>query len=206
MFFEELSRDADIVYGVRRKRKESWLKKFLFSAFYKFLNILSNINIPQDTGDFCAMTKQVRNAIIQLYDANPFLRGFRAWVGFRQKGVEYERSARAVGESGYTVSKYFRLATTGIIMFSNLPLRIATYMGIVVSLTSLLYAFILVGYWLINGFNVPGFLTTIVMITFFGGVQLVMIGVIGEYISRLLENSRHWPVAIVCETTMESSK
>jgi len=203
VFFAELSKDSDVVYGIRRNRKEGWVKRLLFSAFYRLLSKLSHVDIPRDTGDFCAMRKQVRDAMVKLYDANPFLRGFRAWVGFRQKGVEYERSAREAGQSGYTMSKYVRLAVTGILMFSNLPLRLATYMGLIAASLSLLYALALVGYWLVADFDVPGFLTIIVLITFLGGVQLVSIGVIGEYVGRLLENSRRWPVAIIRETTME---
>lgn len=202
-FFAELSKDTDVVYGIRRKRKESWVKRFLFSTFYKLLNRISQIDIPRDTGDFCAMTKQVRDEIIQMYDANPFLRGARAWVGFRQKGVEYERSAREIGDSGYTMLEYIRLAVTGIVMFSILPLRIASFIGLFATSLSLLYSIFLLAYWLVKGINVPGFISTILLISFFGGIQLVSIGLIGEYVGRLLGNSRRWPVAIVRETTME---
>lgn len=205
-FFEELSKGSDIVYGIRRNRKESWIKKFLFSTFYRLLKRISHIDIPLDTGDFCAMTKQVRDEIIQMYDANPFLRGARAWVGFRQKGVEYERLARETGDSGYTMLKYIRLAVTGIVMFSILPLRIALFTGLFATLIALLYSIFLVAYWLVKGFDVPGFMTIIILITFFGGIQLVSIGLIGEYVGRLLENSRRWSVAIVRETTMESKE
>jgi dolichol-phosphate mannosyltransferase len=207
MFFDKLAKGADVVYGIRRKRKEGRIKRFLFILFYWLLKKMSHIDIPQDSGDFCAMKRRVRDAIVQLYDANPFIRGFRAWVGFKQIGVEYERAARETGESGYTMSKYVKLAVTGIIMFSNLPLRIATYIGLLVAAFSAIYALAIIGRWLLVArFDVPGFLSILVLVTFIGGVQLVSIGIIGEYVGRLMENTRRWPVAIVDETTMESSK
>ncbi len=205
VLFERLLEGNDVAYGVRRNRKEGFVKRMLFRGFYKILSALSEIDIPQDSGDFCAMRRCVVDAMLEMYDANLFLRGLRSWVGFRQIGVEYERSARVQGESGYTFRKYFRLALTGLLMFSNLPLRLATYLGVLATFLSCSFTVIALIRWLVHSFDVPGYLSLIVLITFMGGVQLVSIGVIGEYIARILDNSRRLPVAFVAENTEEET-
>lgn len=200
-FFKKLYDSADVAYGIRTKRKENILKRALYSIFYRTFNIMSNIEIPFDSGDFCAMKRCVVNAMLQLHDANPFLRGVRSWAGFKQVGVKYERAARHHGESGYTFRKYIRLAVTGVLMFSYVPLRVAMYSGLTASLIAFIYAFSIITYWLIKPFNVPGYLSLIVVVTFLGGMQLICLGIIGEYIARLNDNTRNWPIAIVAETT-----
>jgi glycosyltransferase involved in cell wall biosynthesis len=200
-FFEALYNGSDVVYGVRRKRKEGILKRFLYSSFYKVLNMLASVHIPMDAGDFCVMKRCVVDAMLQLRDANPFLRGVRAWIGFEQIGMEYERSARFEGQSGYSFRKYINLAITGLIMFSYIPLRVATYLGLFVAAVSALYVVGITTWWFFKPFDVPGYLSLVVIITFMGGVQLICLGVIGEYIARLNDNSRRWPIAIVAETT-----
>ncbi len=200
-FFQALYEKADVAYGVRQRRKEGILKRFLYSAFYRILSVLSAVKIPLDAGDFCVMKKCVVDALLQLQDANPFLRGIRAWVGFEQIGIGYERSERLEGESGYTFRKYVNLAITGLLMFSYIPLRVSMYLGILASVTSFLYVIGIVTWWLLKPFEVPGYLSLVVIITFLGGVQLISIGVIGEYIARLNDNARKWPIAIVAETT-----
>jgi dolichol-phosphate mannosyltransferase len=129
-FFSRLYEQADVVYGIRRKRKESFIKKLLYASFYRILRRLSDIEIPLDAGDFCVMKRRVVDAMLQFQEANPFLRGIRAWVGFKQMGIEYQRDARIKGTSGYTVIKYLRLAIAGILSFSYIPLRLATLVGL----------------------------------------------------------------------------
>ena len=200
-FFKVLDEGADVAYGIRTRRKEDFVRKVLYVSFYRILRFLSHIDIPLDAGDCCAMRRCVVDALLQLPEANPFLRGIRAWVGFKQIGVEYERSARVKGRSGYSFRKYFDLALTGLIMFSYVPLRIATFLGISAAFISVLYTAAIIFYWLWKPFNVPGYLSLVVILTFLGGVQLISIGIIGEYIARLNDNVRKWPVAIVAETT-----
>ena len=200
-FFQLLYEGADVVYGVRRRRKEGVVKKILYAGFYRLLNILSNIDIPVDAGDFCVMKRRVVDAMQQLRESNPFLRGIRSWVGFKQIGVEYERCARHQGVSRYTMQKYFNLAVTGLLMFSYIPLRVATYLGFFAIAVSSFYVMFIVIYWLIFPFNVPGYLSMMVIISFLGGVQLAAIGIIGEYIARVNDNVRSWPVAIIAEAT-----
>jgi glycosyltransferase involved in cell wall biosynthesis len=200
-FFERLQQGTDVVYGVRKKRKEHLLKRAVFSSFYRIINAVSDIHIPEDSGDFCAMRRCVVNAMLQMPDANPFLRGTRAWAGFRQVSFEYERDARFQGESGYTLSKYFKLALTGILMFSHIPLRLATIFGVITSLFSFILAFYVIVSWLIKPFDVPGYLSTFMAITLLGGIQLIAIGIIGHYIGYLIDNNRRWPIAFIAETT-----
>jgi polyisoprenyl-phosphate glycosyltransferase len=200
-FFKKLYDGADVAYGIRIKRKESILKRALYSIFYKIFNILSNSKIPVNSGDFCTMKRCVVDAMLQLHDASPFLRGTRSWVGFKQVGIKYERAARLQGESTYTYAKYFKLAMTGIIMFSYVPLRIVMYLGLVASLSAFFYATFIITYWLVKPFNVPGYLSLLVVVTLLGGIQLVCIGIIGEYLVRLNNNIRNWPVAFIAETT-----
>lgn len=202
-FFECLTRGADVVYGIRKKRKERLLKRAVFSAFYRIINAVSNIDIPEDAGDFCVMRRCVVNAMLQMPDANPFLRGTRAWAGFKQVGFEYERDARFHGASGYTLAKYFKLALTGILMFSHIPLRLATIFGVITSLFSFILVFYTIIKWLIKPFDVPGYLSTFMAICLLGGVQLIAIGIIGHYLGYLIDNNRRWPVAFIAETTDE---
>ena len=202
-FFERLHRGADVVYGVRRKRKEHFLKRALFAAFYRIINTISSLYIPADSGDFCAMRRCVVDAMLQMPDANPFLRGTRAWAGFRQVGFEYERDARFQGESGYTLSKYLKLALTGLLMFSYVPLRLATIFGAITSIFSFILAFYIIISWLIKPFDVPGYLSTFMAISLLGGVQLITVGIIGYYLGYLIDNNRRWPIAFIAETTDE---
>lgn len=200
-FFQTLYDGMDVVYGVRRGRKESFIRKFFYASFYKILSFLANVKIPLHAGDFCAMKRRVVDTMLQFQEANPFLRGTRSWVGFEQVGIEYERSRRHKGESGYTFRKYFHLAITGMLMFSYVPLRIATYLGVFATLISCLYVLGITTYAFIRPFKTPGYLSLVAMITFLGGIQLISIGIIGEYIARLNDNARKWPIAIISEAT-----
>ena len=204
-FFSRLYEQADVVYGIRRKRKENFIKKLLYACFYRILRMLSDIEIPLDAGDFCVMKRRVVKAMLQFQEANPFLRGIRAWVGFKQIGIEYQRDARIQGTSGYTVMKYFRLAVAGILSFSYIPLRLATLFGIFTAFLGFIFAAYVVWLWLRESFEVPGYASLIVVITFLGGVQLITIGILGEYLARLSDNVRRGSVAVVAETTFEES-
>ncbi len=200
-FFQALYDGADVVYGVRKARKEGIVKKILYAVFYRILSFISHINIPVDAGDFCCMKRCVVDVLLELRDANPFLRGARAWLGFNQIGIKYERAARHKGESSYSLKKYISLAVTGLVMFSYIPLRISMYLGIFTATISFLYTFGIITYWLFKPFHVPGYLSLVFIITFLGGVQLICIGVIGEYIARLNDNVRKWPIAIIADKT-----
>ena len=205
-FFTYLYEGKDVVYGVRKQRKEGAFKRILYAAFYRLLSVLSKVSIPLDAGDFCVMKRCVVDSMLQHMEANPFLRGIRAWVGFNQVGMPYERDERVGGESGYTWRKYFSLAIAGILSFSYVPLRLATILGLVSAFLGFAWAAYVLIYRFIAPIPVSGYTSLIVIITFLGGVQLISIGVIGEYLARVNDNTRKWPVAIVAESTIEEEK
>lgn len=200
-FFNYLIKDFDVAYGVRRKRKENFIKVFLYNAFYKTLKTMSDTDIPLDTGDFCVMKKIVVDKMLSLPEKNPFLRGLRAWVGFKQIGVEYERQARVQGESGYTLKKLFKLASDGIFSFSNLPLKFMTFMGGSGLCITILYSIYILSKFFISGIEAQGFITMILFIMFFGSLNLICLGIIGEYIARIYAESKNRPHSVIEKTT-----
>jgi dolichol-phosphate mannosyltransferase len=190
------------VYAKRRSRKDkSVIKKAAYKIFYRLLARISNVEVPLDTGDFRVMTRKVAEVLKNMPEQHKFLRGQIAWLGFKQTFVEYDRDVRAAGEPGYTYKKLFRLAFDGITGFSNVPLRIATIMGFVVSGISLiLFTYALVSYFFFNSGMPKGWASLMIAISFIGGVQLICLGIIGEYISRLQTDVRNRPLYIVNET------
>lgn len=189
----------DVVYAVRKKRKEGLIKRACYSSFYRLLQKLSYIKIPLDTGDFCLMRRRVVDAINQFPERNRFLRGLRAWVGFRQTGMEYEREARFAGEAKYTFKSLLKLALDGIFSFSYLPLRMASWFGFATSAVGILYAiYILAMRFFLDRYNqIEGWTTTVVGILVLGGLQMMLIGVIGEYVGRIFEETKGRPQYIV---------
>jgi dolichol-phosphate mannosyltransferase len=192
---------ADVVYGVRRNRKEHALKRVSYFAFYRLLAFLSPLEIPLDSGDFCMMTRRVADAMRSMPERQRFLRGLRSYAGFKQVPFEYERDARAAGAPKYTLWKLVRLALDGIFSFSAVPLRIATYMGFLVSLGSLGYGVALVVWRILTVHPIPGFATIAVALFFLGGVQLVCLGILGEYIARIYGEIKQRPPYIVASIT-----
>jgi polyisoprenyl-phosphate glycosyltransferase len=192
----------EVVYAKRRSRKDKNIfKKFAYKTFYRLLAKISNVDVPLDTGDFRVMTRKVAEVLKNMPEQHKFLRGQIAWLGFKQTFVEYDRDVRAAGEPGYTYKKLFRLAFDGITGFSNVPLRIATIMGFAVSgISLLLIVYALCSYFFFKGEVPKGWSSLMIAISFIGGVQLICIGIIGEYISRLQTDIRNRPLYIVNET------
>jgi glycosyltransferase involved in cell wall biosynthesis len=197
----------DVVYGVRKRRKENLLKRAAYHGFYRLLSLLSEIDVPLDSGDFCLMDRRVVEVIRSVADRRPFIRGLRAWVGFRQTALEYDRQERAGGEAKYTFTKLWRLALDGILSSSLRPLRVATVLGTTVSLVSFLGAvFTLLQRLFAEQFArwglapVPGFATIVISILFLGGVQLLTIGILGEYVGRIYQNVDGRPACVVART------
>ena len=199
-FFEYLDKGYDVAYGVRKKRKESFLKKLSYSGFYRLLKSLSDTEIPLDSGDFCVMKKHVVNNMLKLQEKNPFLRGIRAWVGFKQIGVEYERSARVEGESGYTLRKLLKIALDGIFSFSSVPIRTITILGFIGFIFAVVYSIIVVFGYFAHGIAVQGFATLAIIISFFSSLILICLGIIGEYTVRIYDEVRNRPYVIIEET------
>lgn len=189
-----------VVYAIRKKRKEHFIKRALYFFFYRLLKMVSNIDIPLDSGDFCVMDRQVVDVLNRLPERNRFLRGLRAWVGFRQKGVEYERQERFGGAPKFTYRKLMGLGLDGLFSFSKLPLQLIGYAGIVISSFSFLGAVFFIMHRMLDfkifGFSpkdVPGTATVVVSILFMGGVQLVCLSIMGEYLGRVFDEVKQRP-------------
>lgn len=196
-FFEELKNDFDVVYAVRIKRKENYLKKSAYWVFYRFIKNILGIDIPIDTGDFCLMRRIVVQHIINMPEQSLFIRGIRNWVGFRQKGIEYERDGRFAGKPKYSLRSLMKLAYNGIFSFSDFPIQFLGRIGLYIIIASILYTIWIVTKKLVWGDVPQGFTTTILVIMFFGGVQLITIRILGEYVHRIYDETRKRPLFIV---------
>lgn len=196
-FFAQLDNGYDVAYGVRKKRKESFIKKISYNSFYRILKSLSETDIPLDSGDFCVMKKVVVDNMLKLQEKNPFLRGIRAWVGFKQIGIEYERAARLEGESGYSLKKLLKIAMDGIFSFSSVPIRIITILGVTGFLFAIFYSMYIIVQYFFNGIPVRGFATLAIIISFFSSLTLICLGIIGEYIVRIYDEVRNRPYVII---------
>jgi polyisoprenyl-phosphate glycosyltransferase len=190
-----------VVYAQRTKRiEESWGKQFLAYWFYRILRKLADVEIPNDTGDFCLIDRSVIDILNSMPERTRYLRGLRSWVGFNQTAVPFNRDARFAGEVKYTFRKSFKLAMNGIVSFSQVPLRLSTYVGLFAAIVSLFMA-LLILYWRIFVPNSPltGFTMILVAVFFLGAVQLVCIGILGEYIGRIYEEVKGRPLYTVSE-------
>jgi dolichol-phosphate mannosyltransferase len=191
----------EVVYAQRVSReREGPVKRGLAWLYYRVLRAVSPVDIPTDTGDFCLMDRKVVDQLIALPERNRYIRGLRAWVGFRQTSVQFERAPRFAGEPKYTFRKSLGLGVNGIISFSKAPLRLATWLGMLVSLMSFVLVIVFVIEKLTRGFDIRGWASTVVIILFLGGVQLLTIGIIGEYLSRIYDEVKQRPLYVVRET------
>ena len=211
-FLDKWREGYHVVYAIRRKRKESFFKKVAYKIFYRVLNMISKIDIPLDSGDFCVMDKRVVNVLNrEMLEHSRFVRGLRAYAGFKQVGVEYERNERAAGEVKYTMRKLVRLAIDGLLDFSTFPLRMATYLGFMIAFPSFIIGLFFVVHRIFNfeilGYSptdTPGIATLAVGVFFLGGVIMVILGVIGEYIGKIYFEVKRRPFYIVEEFIDES--
>lgn len=187
----------DVVYAIREQRKEVWFKRTAYAVFYRILQRVANIEIPLDAGDFCIMDRRMVDLLAGMPERNRFVRGIRSWIGLKQVGLTYERHARHAGRPKYTFSRLVYLALDGLVSFSYLPLRVITMLGFGVSLLSILMAIFYAIKKLTVGLNPPGFATIVVSIFFLAGMQLITIGVIGEYVGRIFEEVKRRPLYVV---------
>jgi dolichol-phosphate mannosyltransferase len=196
-FYGYYKEGYDVVYGVRKKRKEGLIKRMAYRSFYRILKSMSLIDIPLDSGDFSLVSRRVVDIINAMPEESRFIRGMRAWTGFNQIGVEYERSARMAGDSKYSFRALFKLAYNGIFNFSEFPIKFITRIGLTAIIISLIYSiYALVMKIFFN--TVPeGFTALIFVISMFGGIQLFSIGIIGEYVTRIFFQSKQRPLYIV---------
>jgi len=184
----------DVVYAVRSHRAgETAFKKLTAATFYRLLNFLTSIQIPQDTGDFRLVSRDALNALLEIKERHRFIRGLFTWIGFKQTGITYKRAARFAGETKYPVIKMVRFAIDAITSFSAVPLHLATWMGFASAAIGFVYA-INVILDKIGGGTVPGWASITIAVLFFGGVQLITLGILGEYIGRIFDEVKNRPL------------
>lgn len=194
---EKMKEGYDVVYGVRRRREgESASKRFFAFAFYRLLSRVTGVAIPADTGDFRLMTRRALNTLLQLRERHRFVRGMVSWIGYRQAPLPYDRPQRFAGETKYPFRKSLRLAFDAITSFSTQPLRLASYLGLGVSGFAFVYIVVVVVLKLF-GVNFPGYTSLMASILLLGGVQLVVLGIVGEYVGRIFEQGQNRPLYIV---------
>lgn len=199
-FIRKWNEGYQVVYGTRTERKENIFKRSAYSIFYRLLRQVSAIEIPLDSGDFSLIDRRVADVMKAMPERARFVRGLRSWVGFKQIGIEYPRSSRHSGEPKYTFSKLMKLALDGLLSFSMVPLRLAAYIGLSIAALSFLAAMYYLWGTLMSDRVIPGFATTIIVVLFLGGVQLVTLGVVGEYVGRIYEEVKARPLYVIRET------
>jgi len=188
----------DVVLAVRSKRNnESWLKKKTAELFYKFIGNITEIRIPKNTGDFRLIDRHVLSSIKELRETQRFMKGIFSWVGYKTTSISYERDSRYAGKTKWNYWKLWNFAIEGITSFSTLPLRLATYIGLIISLSSLVYLISIIYKVITNGVDVPGYASTLTIILFLGGVILFFMGIIGEYVGRIYIEVKNRPLYII---------
>ena len=193
-----------VVYCQRERRKEGLAFRLLYGAFYRLFRAFSEVSMPLDAGDFCVMDRRVVDVIVQMRERHVFVRGLRAWAGFRQRALPYDRPARAAGETKYRFRKLFALASDGLFSFTLIPLRLATWLGLLLTTLSGAWG-VFVFLWRLLGFrmmgntahDLPGWTGFVLLLILFGSVQLLLLGVLGEYVGRIYEETKGRPRWIV---------
>ena len=199
-FIKKYEEGFDVVLAKRADRTtDTYAKKFSAEAFYKFHNKISDISIPNNVGDYRLMSRRVVEEIKKLPESQRFMKGIFAWVGFKTATVEYKRESRVAGESSFNGWKLWNFALDGITSFSTVPLRIWLYLGVIIALLSFVYGSIIIIKTLIFGIDSPGYASMLTTVLFLGGVQLMGIGILGEYIGRIYMESKNRPVYIIEE-------
>lgn len=198
---EQWKQGYQVVYAQRTQRhKESWIKRLPAYIFYRLMRRLADVDIPLDTGDFCLMDRRVVDVLNSMPERNRYIRGLRSWVGLQQTSIHFERDPRFAGEVKYTFRKSLSLAANGLVTFSRVPLRLSTYVGLLAAVVAVVMA-ILVLYWRLFVPNSPltGFATIMIAVFFLGAVQLVSIGILGEYVGRIYEEVKGRPLYVLSE-------
>lgn len=189
----------EVVYAVRQRRDEGWLKRITAAAYYRTIRVLSNVEIPLDAGDFCLLDRKVADVLRALPEKSRYLRGLRSWAGFRQVGVNYDRPARHAGEAKYTPRKMLKLAFDGLVSFTNLPLKLASFLGFATALAGFAYLALAVFSRLTTGSTPQGWTALVAIILILGGAQLIVTGFLGSYIARIYEETKGRPMFVVAE-------
>ena len=196
-----------VVYAVRTEREgESWFKKTTASLFYRLIFKITDVNIPLDTGDFRLLDRKIVNVMGQMRERHRFLRGMASWVGYRQIGVPYKRAARFAGETKYPLKKMIRLALTAITSFSYFPLQLATYIGFICAGISILIIPVVIIMRAVSAQAFLGQASTLIAVLFLGGIQLISLGILGEYIGRIYDEAKGRPLYIVNDEDPDERK
>jgi len=194
--WKESIKGYDVVYAIKRKRKEMFLKRFLFDSFYKLLNSISSYKMPVDSGTFSLIDKKVANILIGLPEKNKYLSGLRAWTGFKQVGITYERARRHAGKP-MSLRKLIKLAMDGFVSFSYVPLRLASFLGFITASIAFIFIVVVLILRIFLGFGLIGWASTLSAILLFSGVQLITLGIIGEYLARIYDEVKQRPEYII---------
>lgn len=196
-FYAKIQEGYEVVYAVRKKRKERGLKRLAYWVYYRLLDAVSEVPIPHDSGDFSMISRKALNSILGTTEQSLFIRGIRSWVGFKQTGIEYDRDKRFGGEPKYTLKKLFQLAYNGIFSFSQFPIKFLTNLGVFVLISSFIYSAYTIYLRLFTDTVPQGFTTMIIAIFMLSGIQLIALGIIGEYVLRIYDESRGRPLFLV---------
>lgn len=200
-FFEKCREGYDVVYAVRRKRKENFIKKLCYKTFYRFYRAIVPFHVPLDAGDFSVISRKVVDFMNSLDEHNPFLRGLRSWYGGKQIGLEYERKKRTSGKTKYSYYKLLHLAVNASVSFSKFPLRLISFLGILISSLSLIAGLGLIVMKIVIGIHLVGWTSLAILVIFFGGLNLFVLGVMGEYIGSIFDEVKRRPLFIIEEKT-----
>ena len=191
----------EVVYGKRIKRKgETFFKKITARIFYRTLNKLTDVDIPVDTGDFRLIDRKVCDALMKVNERNRYMRGIISWLGFKSTPVEFVRHERYAGETKYPLKKMFKFATDAIMSFSYKPLKLASFIGALISIAAFLYLIYVVIIGLFTDQTIQGWASTVAIMLFFNGIILLMLGIIGEYIGRIYDEAKGRPLYLIRET------
>jgi len=197
-FISHWEQGSEVVLAKRVDRStDSFLKRVSAKLFYKLNNKISKVSIPENVGDYRLMTRKVLNSLKQLPETERFMKGLFSWVGFKTSIVEYKRDARIAGETNFSGWKLWNLALESITSFSTFPLKVWLYLGIIISLFSFFYGSVIIIKTIIFGISLPGYASTMTTILFLGGIQLIGIGVLGEYVGRIYIESKNRPIYII---------
>lgn len=196
----------DTVYGQRLERRgETFLKRYTASLFYRLVGNLGRVSIPRDTGDFRLLSRRSVLALRNLTESNRFMKGLFAWIGYRQIALKYSRDPRHAGETKFNYWKLWNFALDGITSFTTAPLKLASYIGVFLSLGSFAYGVYVVLKTLIYGDPVPGYPSLMTVVLFIGGIQLLFLGVLGEYLGRMFDETKRRPLYLIDEYITSSS-
>ena len=199
-FIEKWREGYDVVYATREDRQaDTFAKRFTAEGFYRLFNKISALKIPENAGDYRLMDRRVVETLKTLPERSRFMKGLFAWVGYRSVGVSYVRPQRAAGETKFSLWRLWNFALEGFVSFSTAPLRVWTYVGVAIAFASFIYASAIIIVTLAGGRDVPGYASLLTVILFFGSVQLISVGVLGEYISRLFIEVKRRPIYVVDE-------